>query len=251
MHFVFKTISASAISLMMLISSPVSAKEISFETSDNQHVYADIYLANHDKSAPLIILFHQARSNGRGEYKNIVPKLLEAGYSVLITDQRSGGNLFDGNNRTVSKNGKSTGYCEAYPDLTAALTYVKAQGITGPLYAFGSSYSAGLVVQLGAKNTEVLNGVIAFSPASGGPMANCSPNSFAENSKTPTMIVRPEKEMKVPSVQKQYDLFASNGHTVFIHEGGVHGASTLDNTRTNSDDKELWAAVFSFLQKNQ
>jgi len=228
----------------------LQADEIQFSAKDGGAVFADERMAPAGKKAPLIILFHQAGGDGRAEYAYSSTRLLAAGYSLLVVDQRSGGSRFGGTNRTVAARGNSTGYCEAYADMEAALSYAQSGGYAGPVFAFGSSYSAGLVVKLGAKNKGILSGVVAFSPASGGPMKNCSPNEYASTSKTPTMILRPSREMANPSAAAQFDLFKNAGHTMFVAENGVHGSSMLDPARTKADTEKTWAAVMAFLDKN-
>lgn len=234
-----------------IISAALSAEEVTFKTMDGGIVYADEFIAETGKTAPLLILFHQARANGRGEYEYTFPRLQAAGYSLLVVDQRSGGDLFGQFNRTVNARGESTGYCEAYDDLEAAINYVELSDYSGPIFAAGSSYSAGLVIRLGAEYSSTLNGVIAFSPASGGPMKDCSPNIYADSTKTPTMILRPEREMENPAVQEQFALFEKEGHTMFIAKNGVHGSSMLNPNRTGKDTETTWQAVMNFLNKKK
>ena len=70
--------------------------EISFVTTDGVTVHGDLYMAGPDKAAPLILLFHQAGGDSRGEYGPIIPRLLKNGYNVMGMDQRVGGNRFGG-----------------------------------------------------------------------------------------------------------------------------------------------------------
>jgi len=236
---------------LLLVTGGASAEEITFTASDGSTVYADEIPHATGKSAPLLILFHQAGGDGRAEYSYAAPRFSEAGYSLLVIDQRSGGDRFGGPNRTVAARGESTGYCEAYADMEAALAYAGQNGYTGPVFAAGSSYSAGLVVKLGAENTDKLAGVIAFSPASGGPMKNCSPNGFAATTKTPTMVLRPATEMRNPGALAQFKQFTDAGHTMFIANRGVHGSSMLDPARTKANVEATWAAVMAFLSSHQ
>ena len=234
--------------MLLLVSTGLKAEEITFTASDGGVVYADAVMAPAGKSAPLLILFHQAGGDGRAEYSYAAPRFVEAGYSVLLVDQRSGGDRFGGPNRTVAARGESAGYCEAYPDLEGALSYAQESGYAGPIFAAGSSYSAALVIKLGAEHASELAGVIAFSPASGGPMKNCSPNGFAATTKTPTMVLRPATEMRSGVALRQFQQFTDAGHTMYIANRGIHGASMLDPTRTKADVEATWAAVLEFLK---
>jgi len=234
--------------MLLLFSVAVKAEEVTFPASDGSIVYADTMMAPAAKNAPLLILFHQAGGDGRAEYSYSAKRFVEAGYSLLVVDQRSGGTRFGGTNRTVAARGESTGYCKAYPDLEGAVSYAQKAGYAGPIFAAGSSYSAGLVIKLGAEHAGELAGVIAFSPAAGGPMKNCSPNGFASTTKTPTMVLRPATEMRNAGALAQFQQFTDAGHTMYIANRGVHGASMLDPARTNANTEATWAAVLKFLK---
>lgn len=60
-------------------------KEISFATADEVQIIGDLY--EQDKTAPTILLFHQAGSNARAEYGLISPRLFARGYNILAIDQ--------------------------------------------------------------------------------------------------------------------------------------------------------------------
>ncbi|MBW1906474.1 MAG: hypothetical protein JRJ24_14450 [Deltaproteobacteria bacterium] len=83
---------------------------------------ADVY-ASQSKSATLVLLFHQAGWS-RGEYREIAPKLIKAGYQVMAVDQRSGGKVNGIQNEThrrATRMGLARGYLAAYVDMEAAL----------------------------------------------------------------------------------------------------------------------------------
>lgn len=223
--------------------------EITFQTIDSVQVYGDLHRVNTDQDAPLILLFHQGGSNTRGEYPNILPRLLDSGYHVLAIDQRRGGERYGSHNRTVAALDSTIeyGYCDAYPDLEAALQYVKEAGFTGPRVAWGSSYSGGLVLRLGAEYPDDLAGVLAFSPAASGPMEPCAPNNFIPALSLPALALRPGSEMEIESSQQQLALFEQHGHQTFVAPDGVHGSSMLDSTRATGDVEATWNVVLSFL----
>ncbi|MBW1758430.1 MAG: alpha/beta hydrolase, partial [Deltaproteobacteria bacterium] len=66
-------------------------KSVDFPTAGGIQGRADVY-AGQSKSATLVLLFHQAGWS-RGEYREIAPKLIKAGYQVMAVDQRSGGKV--------------------------------------------------------------------------------------------------------------------------------------------------------------
>ena len=234
--------------------SPAGAAEpstVTMQAADGLSVYAELYPTNEDKSSPLVILYHQANASGRAEYASIVPRLNKEGFHALAVDQRSGGTSFEGNNRTVEKNGsKKVGYCEAYPDLEAALAWALSEGYDGPLFVWGSSYSAALVFQLGAGHPKEITGVLGFSPASGPPLAECLPEPHLINLAVPALAYRPEKEMEYESVQDQAKVFEAAGVSYHVAKGGVHGSSMLDPARSKGDTEAVWTTVLAFLRKH-
>ncbi len=228
------------------------AKEISFITSDSIKIYGDLYEL--DKTSPVILLFHQAGSNGRAEYNPIIPKLTKKGFNVLAIDQRMGGQIYGNYNRTLTNisdhsYGNPYTYCDAYNNLEGALDFIIASNFTGNKILWGSSYSASLVIQLANNKQDEVKGVLAFSPASGGPMKNCLADPFFETLKVPLLLLRPPNEMKNENVKAQFELAKENGHQTYVPENGVHGSSMLVEERVGTDVSETWKVVISFLDK--
>lgn len=226
--------------------SNMEVDEITFTTSDSVVVFAQLHVV--DKSRASILLFHQGGSNGRGEYRDIVPKLVEDGYNVLAVDMRTGGQLYGSYNRTVAQfESKQWEYCDAYPDVEAALDYMIAQGFSGQIILWGSSFSAALVVQLGAKRPNDVAGVLAFSPASSGPMTSCNPNTHFSELEIPSLILRPKPEMEFDSSIAQFALADSLGIQTYVADQGVHGSSMLVDARISGDATETWNVVLGYL----
>ncbi|MBZ0269609.1 alpha/beta hydrolase, partial [bacterium] len=223
-------------------------REVTFETSDGVTVFGDLYERDREK-APTILLFHQAGANARAEYATIVPRLLENGYNVLAIDQRSGGSRLGGENRTLArmKTKREYSYCEAMPDLDAALRYVIAEGFAGPRFVWGSSYSAALVLQLGVEHPADVDGVLAFSPAAGDPMKGCDPTEAIGKIQVPVLALRPASEMEYDSVREQFEAFRRRGHRTHVAPQGVHGSSMLNPDRAKGGTDEVWEAVLAFL----
>lgn len=231
---------------------------VRFSAEDNVWVNADIYTVEKGKRAPIVLLFHQAGSNGRAEYAYHIPKLIENGYNVLVVDQRNGGSQFGGENRTVEgESGEQYSYCDAYPDLEAALEYVSDEGYNGSRYAWGSSYSAALVLRLGMEHPDELAGVVSFSPAVGTAMAPCSTTVYIMNIEVPTFIAVPSFEVtkyRGKAKRKTRKLAAAAAEYVdemYIAEPAVHGASMLDPERVDGDISKHWDAVLYFMRSNR
>jgi alpha-beta hydrolase superfamily lysophospholipase len=224
----------------------VAAKEVRFSAADGITVYADIFVSEQGKSAPLVMLFHQAGSNARGEYGTIIPRLTAMGLNVLAVDQRSGGDYFGASNRTVKALGHSTQYCAAYPDMEAALKYAIDNGFNGPRFAWGSSYSAALVLKLGGDHKDALTAVLSFSPGSGRAMGACNANNYLDTVAVPVLALSPRSEMG--SRKAQFTRLKERGFQTFVAESGVHGSSMLVKSRTQSDTDATWDTVEGFLK---
>lgn len=250
-----RTLALATVTLSLLsaaVAGPLcaAAQEVTWTTSDGVTLYGDVYEVESGKTSPLVLLFHQARGDARGEYARIIPRLLGAGYNVFAIDQRSGGSRFEGVNRTVAGlEGREYGYCEVYPDLEASLDHAKALGFTGPRVVWGSSYSAALVLRLAAERAADLAGVLAFSPASGGPIADCKADPYLPDLTLPALALRPEREMGLESTQEQFRLFAEHGVQTHIAANGVHGSSMLDESRVDGGVEATWSVVLGFLSE--
>ncbi len=227
------------------------AQNIVTATSDGVQIYADAYFGDLDNSAPLVLLFHQAGSNGRGEYASIIPWLNNNGFRVIAWDQRSGGDLYGHTNRTVKHlpEDTATGFCDAYVDLQAALEYVITTDMAETAIIWGSSYSAALVFQLAAKKPDQIAGVLAFSPASGGPLEKCRARQWLDQITAPVLALRPESEMQRQSSIEQRDIFTAAGVDFRVVKNGVHGSSMLVDERTEHDMNSTRAAVIEWLSQ--
>ena len=230
-----------------------SSKEINFYTSDSIQIFGDLY--EYDKDALTILLFHQGGSNGRAEYKTIIPRLIEKNYNVLLIDQRLGGQMFGGYNRTVSNIGykdfsyNGYTYCDAYPDLESALKFIEKLGFKEKKVLWGSSYSATLAIRLASNEQEKISGVLAFSPATGGSVQQCKADQYFPNLKVPLLILRPPNEMKNENVQKQFNLAKQYNHRTYAAKFGTHGSSMLVSERVDGTIDENWDVVVSFLDE--
>ncbi|KAA3623999.1 MAG: hypothetical protein DWQ02_23740 [Bacteroidetes bacterium] len=229
-----------------------NVQEISFYTPDSIKIFGDLYEL--DKKENTILLFHQGGSNARGEYRSIIPKLIEEGFNVLAIDQRVGGQYYGNYNRTLANiptnsYGDGYGYCDAYNNLESALDYIIDSGFSGNKIIWGSSYSASLAIQLANNRQNDINGVLAFSPASGGSMKNCLPDKYFESLKLPLIILRPPNEMESEHSKLQFELANKYNHETYVPKNGVHGSSMLVEERVGNNVEETWKVVISFLKE--
>ncbi len=244
--------------IMMILLAPSPAAvaaeptTIAFPAADELPVTADLYIAHEDKQAPFIVLFHQARWS-RGEYAEIAPKLNKLGFNCMAVDQRSGGEVNGVINQTnagAEKAGKSTDYLDALADLEAALRYARAHHADGKLIAWGSSYSAALVLKLAGDQPALMDGVLAFAPGEYFKRQG-KPTDWIEQSarkiEMPAFITSAREERKawmpifraIPAQTKASYLPRSKGN---------HGSRALwDRFK---DSAGYWRAVTAFLQEH-
>jgi dienelactone hydrolase len=226
--------------------SPVTAETVTFPAADGLTVTGDLYLTE-DLSAPFILLCHQA-GYSRGEYLEIAPKLCNLGYNCLAIDQRSGRSVNGVTNETnkAAKNaGLSVGYSAAYADLKAALNYLVEQYHPEELIAWGSSYSASLVLILAAEHPQEIQATLAFSPGEYFSFNDQHISDYAKQITQPTFITSARSEAK--DWRGIADNISATGSVFFVPEAsGVHGSSALmEKTRNNA---EYWTAVEDFLK---
>jgi len=224
----------------------LNAAEITYQAEDGVTLYADWYKGKSEQAA-VVILFHQAGGSAGGEYPYIIERLTELGISVLAVDQRSGGTRFGPSNRTVDAlERKDYDYCEAWPDIEASIMAAKMRS-RGEVLIWGSSYSAGLVLRYAALHGDTINGALAFSPASGEPMANCDSVELIDDIQIPAVAFRPAREMENPRTKAQADKLRAAGVGFYVIDGGVHGSSMLVPDRSEADMEKTWRLVENFV----
>jgi len=244
-------ITIGVVGLLSIMSAIAEPTEFQLTTSDGVTVYGDVYPTGDGKSAPVILLFHQGGGDARGEYGDIAPRLTENGFNAIAIDQRSGGDRFGQENRTVAGLGdKKFSYCDAYSDLEATLDYAKDSGFEGPVIVWGSSYSAALVFKLLVEHEQEVEAALVFSAASGAPLADCQLQPYIEDVTIPLLALRPQSEFEIESVQLQMAEFEAQGLRTYVADPGVHGSSMLNATRVGAPTDATWSVVLKFLNEN-
>ena len=222
------------------------AETVTTQAADGIVVYGETYYGALDDDAPVVALFHLAGGDGRGEYAPLSGWLNKIGLRAIAWDLRSGGDRFGSENRTAAAFAEDVGYCEAYPDMAAAFQHSAEIAARAPVVIWGSSYSAALVFTLAAENPADVAALVAASPASGEPMAQCSLDSVLHEVKAPILALRPRREIDV--TKAQMEMLIAAGITFHIVEHGVHGSSMLNDDRTKHDmtaDREFVASWLS------
>ncbi len=222
----------------------VQATAVELKAADGVEVFGDTRAVQNPKA--LILLFHQAGSN-RSEYATIAPRLAKAGYSTLVIDQRSGGDMFGAHNATVDKLGHSADYLDALQDLEAALAWAHADGRNAPVIVWGSSYSAALVFLLAARHPHDIAAVMAFSPGE----YLGKPHLVRDAAAKVTVSVYVTSAKNGEEIAAAKDILSaavSKSKTQFVPKtAGVHGSSTLRADRDPEGADENWQAVMTFL----
>jgi pimeloyl-ACP methyl ester carboxylesterase len=211
--------------------------EVETTTPDGVVLFGDLHAGDLGPEAPMIVLFHQAGSSARGEYRPIVPWLNGLGYRLVTWDLRAGGDRHGSPNRTVQAlgTGGSDDYCGSYVDLVAALdATLELDGVDSAV-VWGSSYSAALAFRLAADRPDDVGAVVAFSPAAGGPMESCRPRDWLDALRAPALAFRPASEMELESSQEQRTILEAAGVDFEVVPDGVHGSSMLVDERTGHD----------------
>lgn len=242
-----------AIAIVLLAMAPLAraVETISFASGDGLEITADVYLAHAGKSTPFIVLFHQAGWS-RGEYREIAPKLNALGFNCMAIDQRSGAAVNGVDNETVSRataEGKGTTYVDALPDIVAALEHARSRYASGKLIAWGSSYSAALVLKVAGDQPSLVDGVLSFAPGEyfaklGKPKDWI--RSSARNIRSPVFITsaRQEKQAWIGI----YEVIPIKATSYLPSTAGNHGSRAL--WEQFSDSAGYWKAVKIFLHEH-
>lgn len=223
---------------------------VDFPATDGLEIHADLYAPHPVDSTPLIVLFHQAGWS-RGEYREIAPRLNTLGYNCLAVDQRSGDVVNGVHNETAARAralGKSTAYVDALPDLEGALEYARRRNGQAPVLAWGSSYSAALVLRLAGDRPELMDAVLSFSPGEYFGKSGRGRHWIREGAqkiRIPVFITSARNEQD--QWQAIYQAIPAPGKVSYLPPGaGNHGSRAL--WKQFSDSAGYWDAVESFLR---
>ncbi len=223
---------------------------LTFPSKDGLQISMDAYIDHVDKR-PLIVLFHQAGWS-RGEYLEIAPKLNKLGFNALAIDLRSGDQINGVINETARRArsaGKGTSYVDALQDVEASLKY--ARNLVGDqvkVIAWGSSYSAALVLKVAGEHPEWANAVLAFSPGEYFKKAGKPADWIQRSAKLytrPVFITSAKAEIK--RWKPIFDAIKSKRKYAFIPKTkGNHGSRAL--WKRYPDSRDYWLAVERFLK---
>ena len=245
-----KSLLLSFCSFLLIISVSALAKStLTFPSQDGLQVSFDSYITRTDKR-PLIVLFHQAGWS-RGEYLEIAPRLNKLGFNAIAVDLRSGdkvNGVVDETARRARKAGKRTTYLDALQDIEASLKY--ARNLVGDkvkVVAWGSSYSAALVLKVAGEHPELANAVLAFSPGEYFKKVGKPADWIKQSARLytrPVFITSAKNEKK--RWESIFDAIKSKKKVAFVPKSkGHHGSRAL--WKKYPDSYQYWLAVERFL----
>lgn len=231
----------TALIAALCLYTPVKAEIVRFKASDGVVVTAD-YNTPNANAKTVMVLYHMAGAS-RGEYLKIAERLNALGYATLAVDQRSGRRSNGIRNETAVAAGGSTNFVDAIPDLVAASAWARQIAGVQKVGVLGSSYSAGLVLVLSAKDPDFADAVMSFSP---GEYYGAGDYVAREVGK----ITKPVFLTAARGETGQWEPFAAritSPIVEFVPNGpGRHGASALDS----KDGPEYWTALEGFLAQH-
>jgi dienelactone hydrolase len=219
-------------------------KPVWLHASDNLDVRGIYYQAKDPKA--IILLFHQAGSS-KDEYAAIAPRLVDAGYSALAIDQRSGGDMY-GTNETVEHmpKGWKSSMEDAQADMEGAVRWAEPLG--KPVILWGSSYSSSLVIPLANAHPGLVKAVLSFSPGEYFTDAHRIGRAAADL-RVPiflTSAATPDEEAKAKAIAGRVPDHLA---TLYVPAAGIHGSSTLIAAKDPDGAKANWNATMAFLNK--
>lgn len=246
-----KTAPLALFATLLLIPSAFGHRVL-FPSQDGLMITAEVLAPHAEPDTPLIVLCHQAGWS-RGEYQELMPRLAKLGFNCIAIDQRSGGAVNDIANETArraERENKSTNYLDAEQDIIAALEYARTHyAKQGKVIAWGSSYSAALVLRIAGERPELVDGVLAFSPGEYFERFDKPANWIAKSArkiKAPVFITSARDEAEQWS--KIYDAIRTAEKARFMPESkGNHGSRALWKQFDDSD--AYWRAVTAFLEQ--
>jgi dienelactone hydrolase len=221
----------------------VAVEPLTLKASDGVTVHGLWYKAPRPKA--LILLFHQAGSS-KDEYATIAPRLVQAGYSALAIDQRSGDGMF-GTNETAAGLGRKADYLETRPDLQAALDWAQQQKL--PIILWGSSYSSSLIFPLAASDPRGIIALLSFSPGEYFDDKHLIGTAAAKVT-VPVFVASTNAKDETSEADPIMAALPKSGSNVrFVPAHGVHGSSTLIQSRNPDGAEANWRAVLAFLEQ--
>lgn len=226
---------------------PPRREEVLIDLPNGESLFADRYSGSGERGVAL--LFHQGGGSARGEYGFLVARLLGMGFDVMAPDLHGGGDRFGLPNRTVVRypTAPSFRYCDAGTEMTAVAAAARRWRPDQPMTLWGSSYSATLALREAVASAPNVVRVLAFSPAGGPALSECSLDQQSQPLPVPVLVVRPKSEMDVAEIAERTLTLSAVGAQTFVANPGLHGSSTLNAVRLGGQVAVAWDGIEKFL----
>jgi dienelactone hydrolase len=235
---------------LLLAAGPLAAqapRTIAFESDDSLPITADLYTTL-PPASPFIVLFHQAGAS-RGEYREIAPRLVAMGFNCMAVDQRSGEEANGVVNETAKRadaEKRPVSMLAARQDVEASLRYAREHFAKGQLLAWGSSYSAALVLVVAGQRKGLVDGVLAFSPGEYFPVSPGGPQMVTDAARAITVPVFITAARSESDWRPIFAVIAPGLRRSYVPEAeGRHGSSAL--WKRTPGQEGYWQAVRGFL----
>ncbi|MEO6884143.1 MAG: dienelactone hydrolase family protein [Bacteroidia bacterium] len=230
------------IATLFVSTTTMGQRKITFLSTDNLIVTADLYLVN--DTLPYMVLCHQA-GYSRGEYQETAKKFSRLGYNCIAVDLRSGkevnGEIDETANLAEAKR-MPTDFMSAEKDILGAINYAFNQNGKRVLLV-GSSYSASLALMIAVTNEKV-KAVMAFSP--GEYLKNVNVKVAIKNLDKAVFIASTREE--APKVAELAKDIVSKHKIVFAPATvGEHGSKAL--WVEDPSYHEYWLAILMFMRQ--
>lgn len=235
---------------LLLTAGPLAAqapRTIAFDSDDSLPITADLY-APLPPTSPFIVLFHQAGAS-RGEYREIAPRLVAMGFNCMAVDQRSGdeaGGVVNETAKRAAAEKRPASMLAARQDVEASLRYAREHFARGQLLAWGSSYSAALVLVAAGQRKGLVDGVLAFSPGEYFPVSPGGPKMVTDAARAITVPVFITAARSENDWRPIFAAVAPGLRRSYVPEAeGRHGSSAL--WKRTPGQEGYWQAVRGFL----
>ncbi len=223
--------------------------KIEIKAADGLTITANLYESGHIES-PVLLLCHQA-GYSRGEYVETADYFFKQGFTCIVPDLRSGGEvngILNETHKAAVAAGKPTQYTDASQDIEATIVYATKEYPAAKKILLGSSYSASLAIIMGVKFAGVLKAIISFSPGEYFESDNKSIAAWAKNLHLPVFITSAKAEAE--SWAGIFDAIPAANKTGFKPTGtGIHGSRNLWLSTANHE--EYRSALEKFIHSLQ
>lgn len=195
-----------------------SSTVVKVTASDGQELVGDFIPASGEGDHPAVLLMHMYQSV-RQSWKEFVPALTDAGYTVLNVDLRGHG-----------ATGGKTNWPQAVTDVQTWLDWLRAQPDirANSVSIIGASVGSNLAL-IGCANDKDCVTAIALSP--GSDYFGLRPKDFITDGlkDRSALLVASQKDGESATGVKQFTVTATGELGIQLYSGSLHGTNILNS----------------------